>query len=116
MLQNLPLGLFADTATSSTAGAAGNSLSSTLMFILPLGLMFVILYFMMIRPQRKKDKQTAKMRNELQVGDEVTTIGGIIGRVVMIKEDSIVIETGADRNKVRIKRWAVQTNETIHDA
>ena len=115
MLSLLPHGLFA-AATSSATSAAGGGLTSILTLVVPLGLMFVILYFMMIRPQRKKDKDTAKMRNDLQVGDEVTTIGGIIGRGVMIKEDSVVIETGADRNKVRIKRWAIQSNDTIHDA
>ena len=55
------------------------------------------------------------MRNNLQVGDEVITAGGIIGRVVSVREDTVVIETGGDRSKVRIKRWAIQSNETVHD-
>lgn len=55
------------------------------------------------------------MRNNIQVGDEIVTAGGIIGRVVSIKEDNVVIETGNDRSKVRIKRWAIQSNETVHD-
>ncbi|MBE6904301.1 MAG: preprotein translocase subunit YajC [Ruminococcaceae bacterium] len=79
-------------------------------------LLLVALYFIMIRPQKKKEKETAKMRNELQIGDEVTTIGGIIGRVVQIKDqDQIVLETGADKNKIRIKRWAIQEKNTISD-
>lgn len=55
------------------------------------------------------------MRNSVQVGDEIVTVGGIVGIVVSIKEDTIVLETGSDRSKVRIKRWAIQSNSTIHD-
>ena len=55
------------------------------------------------------------MRNNVQVGDEITTSGGIIGRVVSLREDTVVIETGSDRSKIRIKRWAIQSNETLHD-
>ena len=81
----------------------------------PLVLIVVLMYFIMIRPQRKKQKEEAKMRDNLQVGDEIVTIGGIVGKVVSMKEDSILIETGADRDKVRIMKWAVQTNNTVHD-
>ncbi|MBS4916164.1 MAG: preprotein translocase subunit YajC [Clostridiales bacterium] len=80
-----------------------------------IALMIVIMYFILIRPQRKKQKEEAKMRDNLQVGDEIVTIGGIVGKVVSMKEDSILIETGADRDKVRIMKWAVQTNNTVHD-
>lgn len=66
----------------------------------------------MIRPQKKKQKEEQNMRDSIQVGDEITTIGGIMGRVVTVKEDSIIIETGADRNKMKITRWAVSTNNT----
>ncbi len=83
--------------------------------VLPFVLLIIVFYFVLIRPQRKKDKQTQQMRNNIQVGDEVITAGGIVGIVVSIKEDTVVIETGGERNKIRIKRWAVQTNETIHD-
>ena len=55
------------------------------------------------------------MRSALEVGDEITTAGGIIGRVVSLKDDTLVIETGSDRSKIRIARWAVQTNNTVHD-
>ena len=81
-----------------------------------IGLMIVAFYFILIRPQRKKEKETAKMRDKLEVGDIVTTTGGIIGIVVSIKDDSIVIETGNDRSKIRIKKWAIQSNETIHES
>lgn len=83
--------------------------------IIPFALMIVVFYFLLIRPQKKKEKQTQAMRNAVQVGDEVTTVGGIVGLVVNIKEDTILIETGSDRSKVRVKRWAIQTNETVHD-
>ncbi len=86
-----------------------------LVSFLPLVLIFVVMYFILIRPQKKKDKETQKMRNNIQVGDEVITIGGIIGLVVSLKEDNVVIETAGERNKIRIKRWAIQSNETIHD-
>ena len=81
----------------------------------PLILIFVVFYFILIRPQRKKDKETQKMRSNVQVGDEIVTIGGVIGIVVSLKEDTVVIETAGERNKIRIKRWAIQSNETIHD-
>lgn len=60
----------------------------------------------------EKDKETAKMRSELQVGDEIVTIGGIIGIIVSMKEDSLVIETGSDRSKVRLARWAISGKNT----
>jgi len=100
------------TATADTTSSA----SMWLTFI-PLILMFVLMYFMLIRPQNKKRKAEDKMRNELQIGDEITTIGGIVGRVVSIKEDtnSVVVETGADRGKIQIKKWAIASCDTIHD-
>ncbi len=75
--------------------------------------MIVIFYFLLIRPQKKKEKEVQKMRSDLQVGDEIVTSGGIIGRVVSLRDDTVVIETGTDRSKVRIARWAVQVNNTI---
>ena len=70
--------------------------------------MFVALYFLMIRPQKKQEKQVNEMRNNLQVGDEITTIGGIIGKIVSIKEETITIETSHDRTKIRFLRSAVR--------
>ena len=101
----------------SSAAPNGGSGGWLLMLVQlhPLVLIFVVFYFLLIRPQKKRDKETQKMRNSVQVGDEVITAGGIIGRVVSIKEDNVVIETGNDRSKVRIKRWAIQSNETVHD-
>lgn len=75
----------------------------------------VICYFFFIRPQSKRDKEVAKMRKDLQVGDNVTTTGGIIGRIVSIKEETVVIETGSDRIKIKMLKSSIASNETIHD-
>ena len=76
-----------------------------------------ILYLVMILPQKKKRKKEDQMRDSVQVGDNITTIGGISGRVVGIREDSgiLIIETGTDRAKVNIKKWAVGSVDTVHD-
>ena len=96
-------------AASGTEGATGGNQYSSLIMI---GLLFVVMYFLMIRPQRKRQKEEQEMRQSLEIGDEIITIGGIVGRVVTIREEDIVIETGADRTKIKFKRWAVNTNVT----
>ena len=75
------------------------------------------MYFIFFRPQNKRKKKEAEMRNNAQVGDEITTIGGICGRIVAIKDEteSIVIETGSDKAKMRIKRWAIGSVDTVHE-
>lgn len=98
--------------SSTSSGSASGSRSSMLMPLLLIAGMFVLMYFTSIRPQKKRQKEEQQLRENLQIGDEITTIGGIMGRIVTIKEDSIIIETGADRVKMRIMRWAVQTNNT----
>ena len=70
--------------------------------------MIAAMYFFMIRPQKKQERQINEMRNSLQVGDEITTIGGIIGKIVSIKEETVMIETGHDRTKIRILKSAVR--------
>jgi len=84
----------------------------SIMWFVPI---IAIMYFLMIRPQKKREKAVQEMRSKIEVGDEVITVGGIIGRVSSMKDDSLVIETGSDRSKIRIMRWAVQSNNTIHD-
>jgi preprotein translocase subunit YajC len=76
---------------------------------------FGAMYLFLIRPQKKKQKEEKKMRENLQVGDEIVTIGGIYGRVISLKEDTIVIESLSDHSKITIARWAMQTNNTVHD-
>ena len=77
-----------------------------------MAVLFGIMYFLMIRPQKKRQKEEQEMRSSLEIGDEIVTIGGIVGKVVTIRENDLVIETGADRNKMKIERWAVNTNRT----
>lgn len=79
--------------------------------ILMMGVFFVAVYFLLIRPNAKKRKQEDEMRRSLKVGDEITTIGGIVGRIVSIKDgaDTFIIETGVDRSKIKIKRWAISS-------
>ena len=77
--------------------------------LLPLIIILVLMYFLMIRPQNKKDKQIKEMRNSLQVGDEIITIGGICGKIVKTKDETIVIQVGADKVKFEMMRWAVSS-------
>lgn len=120
------LGLAASTAAltgavcSMTAFASGTSSTSTsgggfgtVGYLIFMVLLFAVMYFILIRPQKKKDKEAKAMQDSLQVGDEIVTIGGIVGLVVQVNEDNIVIETTSNRNKLRIKNWAVQENLTM---
>ncbi len=77
--------------------------------------MVVLMYFMLIRPQRKQQKKEKEMRDNLQIGDEIVTIGGICGRVVSLKEDSLVIESSGDRTKIQMQRTSIAQNLTIHE-
>ena len=108
-------GLFGGGGDAAAAGAEGGAAGSPATSIIMLVVMAVAMYFLMIRPQKKKQKEDQQMRDSIQIGDEITTIGGIMGRVVTVKEDSIVIETGADRVKMRFQRWAIQTNDTANE-
>ena len=92
------------------AGAGtGAGMGSTIIMIV---VMIAIFYFLLIRPENKKKKQAAEQRNSLKVGDEITTIGGIMGTVCAVKEETFVIETGADRVRIEFAKWALSTNNT----
>ena len=80
---------------------------SSILSFLPLIILVVLMYFLMIRPQRKKDKEVQNMRSNLHVGDEIVTIGGIRGKIVKTKEDTITIQVGAEHTKFEIEKWAV---------
>lgn len=97
---------------TSTTGAEGGGMSMILMMVI----MVVVFYFFLIRPENKKKKEAAEMRNALKVGDNITTIGGIVGDVVSIKDDNLVIETSADKVRVELAKWAVSTNNTAAKA
>ena len=111
----LPLGtLFAGLFGGGNAGSGSGKSNPAMLILLMVG--FVgMMYFTQVRPQKKRQKEEQAMRDNLQVGDDITTIGGILGRVVTVKEDSIIIETGADRTKLRILRTAIGVNNTAQD-
>jgi len=94
--------------SADAAGGAG-LMNTGWTSILMLVIVVVVFYFFMYRPQKKQENETNSMRNGLQVGDEITTIGGIIGKIVSIKEETILLETGSDKNKIRILRSAVRS-------
>ena len=75
--------------------------------------MFALMYFLMIRPENKRKKEAQNMRDSLAVGDEITTIGGITGTICAVKENTIVIESGADRVRVELTKWAVSTRNGV---
>lgn len=91
---------------TGTGGGTGGSVSMILMLLL----FFVLMWFFMIRPEKKKQKKVEAMRNALSVGDEIITIGGVMGTIVHITEEDITIETSEDKVRVQFKKWAVSTN------
>ena len=95
--------------TSADASAANGGGSMLVMMIV----LIAVFYFFMYRPQKKQEKESTDMRNNLKVGDEVTTIGGVIGKIVSIKDETVTIETSNERNKIRILRSAVR-NVDVH--
>ena len=92
------------------SAAAG---SSTLMMLV---LMFVVFYFFFIRPENKKKKKVEDMRNSLSVGDEITTIGAMTGKIVQVTEDTVTFETGEDRVRIQIKKWGISTTAKMEAA
>ena len=93
--------------TDATTAAGG--MGSTLIMLV---LMLAVFYFMLIRPENKRKKEAEEMRSAVKVGDKITTIGGICGTVVSVKEDKLVLETGADQVRIELAKWAMSTNET----
>ena len=97
-----------------TAGMdAGAGMGSTLLMLV---VMVGVFYFMLIRPENKRKKESEEMRSSVKKGDKVTTIGGIIGTVVDVKENNIVIETSADQVRMELAKWALSSNETAAEA
>ena len=105
---------FAMTTAAGAEGAEGTQGGSMPMIIMMVAL-FAAMYFFTIRPQKKQQKREQEIRENTQIGDEITTIGGICGKVVSVKEDSIIIETGSDRVKIKFKKYAIQTNHTANE-
>ena len=92
--------------------ATGAEGSAGLGIFLPLILMLAMLYFLMIRPESKRKKQAEEMRSSLKKGDQITTIGGIVGKIVQVTDENIVIETSDDRVRMELTKWAVSTNNS----
>ena len=103
------------TTAAAATGESGDIWGSLLSYT-PIVIVIIAFYFVLIRPQQKKDKEDKAMRENLDIGDEIVTAGGIIGRIVSIKDDTLVIETGSDRSKIRITKWAVSQNLTAAEA
>jgi len=110
------MNLLAD-ATATAAAAEEMSTGAMIIYyavqFLPMILIFVIFYFMLIRPQRKKDKEAKQMLENLKVGDRICTIGGIYGTIVRIKEQVLTIEVGEQKTQMMIARWAVRNVEQL---
>ena len=91
-----------------TTDATGGGMTSIIMIVA----MIAVFYFLMIRPENKRKKEAEQMRSAVKNGDEITTIGGIIGTVVDVKSEKVVIETSADQVRIELAKWAISTNET----
>ena len=102
------------TSTESTATdtTAASSTGSMLYTVVMMAVLIAVFYFLLIRPENKKKKSLTEMRSSLEVGDDVTTIGGVVGTIVSIKDDLITIETSADRVRMEFARWAISTKGT----
>ncbi|MGM9669429.1 MAG: preprotein translocase subunit YajC [Faecousia sp.] len=96
--------------------AAGEMPSLTSSYLVMGVIVIAVMYFMLIRPENKRKKEAEQMRSAVKVGDEITTIGGITGTVVHVKEDKFVIETGADQVRIEFAKWAISSNETANAA
>ena len=94
--------------TTTTDGTGASMMSTIVMLVL----MIAVFYFMLIRPENKRKKEAKEMRSAVKKGDQITTIGGIVGTVVDVKENNIVIETSADQVRIEFAKWAISSNET----
>ena len=94
--------------STTTTGTEGMGASTIIMLLA----MVAVFYFMLIRPENKRKKEAENMRSSLKVGDRVTTIGGIMGKVVHVSDDKFVLETGADQVRIELAKWALSTNDT----
>lgn len=102
---------------AQTSQAAAQSTTNPWQWVLTIGIWVVVIaaaYFLFIRPQKKRQKAEEELRNSIEIGDEITTIGGIVGRVIAVKEDdeTVVVETGSDKTRMRFKKWAIASVDT----
>ncbi len=106
-------GTAAATDAAATEGAQVSSVAALATTFLPLILIFVVFWFMLIRPQRKKDKQVKEMLNNLKAGDRICTIGGIYGTITGLKDDTITLSVGKDNLSMVVARWAIRSVEEL---
>ena len=106
-------GTAAATDAAATEGAQVSSVAALATTFLPLILIFVVFWFMLIRPQRKKDKQVKEMLNNLKAGDRICTIGGIYGTITGLKDDTITLSVGKDNLSMVVARWAIRGVEEV---
>lgn len=102
---------------AQTSQAAAQQTANPWQWVLTIGIWVVVIaaaYFLFIRPQKKRQKAEEELRNSIEIGDEITTIGGIVGRVIAVKEDdeTVVVETGSDKTRMRFKKWAIASVDT----
>ena len=97
---------------TEAAGAGGGMMA----MLIPLLLMFGLMYLLIIRPENKKKKKAEEMRSNLSLGDEITTIGAMTGKIVQVTEDTVTFETGEDRVRIQIKKWGVSTTAKMEAA
>ena len=100
-------------AAGAEAAPAGNTVAALVTTFLPLVLIFVVFWFMLIRPQRKKDKAVKEMLNNLKAGDRVCTIGGIYGTIVGLKDDTVTLSVGKDNLSMVVARWGIRSVEEV---
>jgi len=107
----------AASAATQASQATQNAQTNPWQWVITIGIWVVVIgaaYFLFIRPQKKRQKAEEELRNSIEIGDDITTIGGIVGRVIAVKDDddTVVIETGSDRNRMRFKKWAIASVDT----
>ena len=99
--------MFFNLLSNDAAAASGLGGMSSILFLV---IIFVVFYFFLIRPENKRKKKLTEMRNNITIGDEIVTIGGIMGKVVQVTEDTITFETGEDRVRLQVTKWAISSN------
>ena len=103
---------FLTDAANQAGDVSSKSPFGGLGMIIPLILIIAVFYFVMIRPENKRKKEAEQLRSNVKTGDQITTIGGIVGTVISVKEEKFVMETGADQVRIELAKWAISTNDT----
>lgn len=108
---------FAEGETAATEATTQQMTTGAMLLQLaPFAIALILLYLVLLRPQQKREKEAQAMRDAVRIGDEVCTAGGIVGIVLKVEDETVVLETGAERNRIRIKKWAIHENVTQMEA